>query len=79
MLSPALAKFIKRVEQLPEEQQDQVAEYLRRLVDEIAKTQLTLQYGNERIRDVASQRGINWDELNEHQRDSLINDILHEE
>ena len=79
MLSPALANILKSVEQVSEEQQDQVAEYLRGLIGQMNELEPLLQYGNEQIREIAFQRGINWDELNEHQREDLIGNILHED
>ncbi len=51
---------------------------LRALIPEMDALEQLLQYGDERIRDVAAQRGVNWDNLNEQQREKLINDILHE-
>ena len=37
-----------------------------------------LQYGNERIHAVATERGINWDNLTDQQREKLIDEILTE-
>jgi len=51
---------------------------LRALIPEMDALEQLLQYGDERIRDVAAQRGIDWDNLNEQQREKLIDDILHE-
>jgi arsenate reductase-like glutaredoxin family protein len=51
---------------------------LRALIPEMDALEQLLQYGNERIREIASRRGIDWDSLNEHQREKLIDDILHE-
>ncbi len=51
---------------------------LRALIPEMDALEQLLQYGNERIRDVAARCGIDWNSLNEQQREKLINDILHE-
>jgi len=51
---------------------------LRVLIPEMDSLEQLLQYGNERIREIAAQRGMNWDDLNEQQRETLINHILHE-
>ncbi len=51
---------------------------LRALIPEMDALEQLLQYGNERIRAVAAQRGVNWDNLNEQQREKLIDEILHE-
>ncbi len=51
---------------------------LRALIPEMDALEQLLQYGDERIRDVAARRGMDWDSLNEQQREKLIDDILHE-
>jgi len=51
---------------------------LRVLIPEMDTLEQLLQYGDQRIRDVASRRGIDWASLNEQQREKLIDDILHE-
>ena len=51
---------------------------LRVLIPEMDTLEQMLQYGDQRIRDIASHRGINWDSLDERQREKLIDDILHE-
>ncbi len=51
---------------------------LRALIPEMDSLEQLLQYGDERIREVAAQRGMDWGNLSEHQREKLIDDILHE-
>jgi len=51
---------------------------LRVLIPEMDALEQLLQYGDQRIRDVAARRGMDWDNLNEQGREKLINDILHE-
>lgn len=51
---------------------------LRALIPEMDTLEQLLQYGNERIREVTAQRGMDWGNLSEHQREKLIDDILHE-
>jgi hypothetical protein len=51
---------------------------LRVLIPEMDTLEQLLQYGDQRIRDAASRRGIDWASLNEQQRENLIDDILHE-
>ena len=51
---------------------------LRALIPGMDALEQLLQYGNERIRDVAARRGMDWDSLNEQQREKLIDEILHE-
>lgn len=50
---------------------------LRALIPEMDALEQLLQYGDQRIRDVAAQRGMDWDSLNEQQREKLIDEILH--
>lgn len=52
---------------------------LRALIPEMDSLEQLLQYGNQRIREIAAQRGMDWDSLNEEKREKLINDILHED
>jgi len=37
-----------------------------------------VKYGDRRIRAICTQRGIEWDNLSEQERQKLINEILHE-
>ncbi|MFH1908428.1 MAG: hypothetical protein ABIL11_13775 [Chloroflexota bacterium] len=40
--------------------------------------QLFMAQGEERLRQIASQRGLNWDEMSEDKRDQFIDNLLHE-
>lgn len=51
---------------------------LRALIPEMDALEQLLLYGHQRIREVAAQRGIDWNSLSEQQREKLIDDILHE-
>ncbi len=51
---------------------------LRVLIPEMDSLEQLLEYGDDRIRAIALQRGMDWDRLNEEQREKLVNDILHE-
>lgn len=52
---------------------------LRSLVPDIDQFEGLVDYGNERIRTLAEQRGIDWDGLSEAEREQLIDTLLHEE
>lgn len=51
---------------------------LRSLIPDIDQFEDLVDYGNERIRVLAEQRGIDWDGLSEAEREQLIDDLLHE-
>lgn len=51
---------------------------LRALIPTLDDYEALVTYGNERVRAVAAQRGLNWDLLDEHHREELIDQILHE-
>jgi hypothetical protein len=69
------AQLLEWVQKLPPTVKQSL---LRALIPEMDSLEQLLQYGNERIREVAAQRGMNWDRLSEQQREKLIDDILHE-
>ena len=56
------------------------AELLRRLItlqwpqwDDLSR------FGEDRIRTVAAQRGLDWDAMSDDQRDALVNELVHED
>ncbi len=51
---------------------------LRSLIPDIDQFEDLVDYGNERMRVLAEQRGIDWDSLSEEERERLIDDLLHE-
>lgn len=40
--------------------------------------QLFMAQGEERLRQISSQRGLNWDEMSENEREQFIDNLLHE-
>lgn len=50
---------------------------LRALIPMLDDYEALVSYGNERVRAVASRRGLDWDGLDERQRGQLIDEILH--
>lgn len=52
---------------------------LRNLIPDIDQFENLVDYGNERIRALAEQRGIDWNGLSEVEREQLIDTLLHEE
>jgi len=54
-------------------------EVLKVLIPELDELDALVDYGNQRIRAVCAERGIDWDALNDEERQRLIDEILHED
>ncbi|MFQ6057597.1 MAG: hypothetical protein ACE5MB_01795 [Anaerolineae bacterium] len=52
---------------------------LRALIPDLDQFEALVDYGDERIRALCAERGIDWDSLSEEKREQLIDDLLHEE
>lgn len=37
------------------------------------------EYGQERVRQLATERGLNWDTMSEQEREAFIDDLVHED
>ncbi len=68
---------IELVKQLPAEQQTEVFKVLLRQQWETWES--LSQYGEEKVRVVAQERGHNWDTMTEEEREAFIDAIAHEE
>jgi hypothetical protein len=51
---------------------------LRALVPELDELDALVDYGNQRMRQLCAERGIDWDSLAEERRQRLIDELLHE-
>jgi hypothetical protein len=51
---------------------------LRALIPRLDEFEGLVDYGNQRIRALCAERGIDWDSLSESEREHLIDDLLHE-
>ena len=51
---------------------------LRALVPELDKLDVLVDDGNQRMRQLCTERGIDWDSLTEDQRQQLVDELLHE-
>ena len=51
---------------------------LRTLIPRLDEFEDLVDHGNQRIRELCAERGRNWDALNEHERQQLIDELLHE-
>lgn len=76
MLPLAESQVVELVRQLSPQSKRAV---LRTLVLDLDQFEFLVDYGNERIRTLCAQRGIEWDSLSEEERERLIDDLLHED
>ena len=51
---------------------------LRTLIPQLDQFEALVDHGNERIRALCEQRGLDWDSLSEEERGRLIDDLVHE-
>jgi hypothetical protein len=65
------------VKQLPPEQQETLFKFL--LTNQWGPWVDLSLYGEERVRLVATQRGRNWDAMTEDERETFIDDLVHED
>ncbi len=47
--------------------------------DAATKRQSLAEYAEDRLRSVASERGLDWDRMSEEQREEFIDDLIHED
>lgn len=50
---------------------------LRALIPEIDRLDALVDYGNQRMRQLCAERGLDWDTLSEEERQQLVDDLLH--
>jgi hypothetical protein len=50
---------------------------LKALIPQLDALEELVDYGSERIRTICADRGLDWDSLDEVQRDRLVDDLLH--
>ncbi len=51
---------------------------LRILVQRLDEVESLVDYGEQRVRELSTQRGLDWDHLSEDQRQQLVDTLLHE-
>jgi hypothetical protein len=54
-------------------------EVLRVLIPELDELEALVDYGDQRIRAICAERGIDWNALNDEERQRLIDEILHQD
>ncbi len=67
---------IELVKQLPGEQQAEIFKFL--LVQQWEKWQLLSEYGSDKVRLAAQERGYDWDKMTEDEQEAFIDEIVHE-
>lgn len=51
---------------------------LRALIPRLDELEALVDYGSQRMRSLCAKRGLDWDGLTEHERQQLIDELLHE-
>jgi hypothetical protein len=51
---------------------------LKTLIPRLNELESMVDYGGQRMRELCAQRGLNWDELSETEREQLVDTLLHE-
>ncbi len=67
---------IELVKQLPVEQQAEIFRFL--LLQQWEQWQLLSQYGSDKVRLAAQERGYDWDRMTEDEQEAFIDEIVHE-
>ena len=67
---------IELVKQLPVEQQAEIFKFL--LGQQWEQWQLLSEYGSDKVRLAAQERGHDWDQMSEDEKEAFIDEIVHE-
>ena len=67
---------VELVKQLPVEQQEEIFRFL--LMQQWGQWQLLSQYGADKVRLAAQERGYDWDKMTEDEKEAFIDEIVHE-
>ncbi len=70
-------QIIDLIKQLPLDQKRVVLLELAKETEE--QRQERLNYGENQLRRLCAERGINWDNLSEEEREDFVNDLIHED
>lgn len=77
ILTLSNGQVIELVKQLPPQQQAEVFKYL--ILQQWSTWDSLSNYGAEKVRIVAQERGLNWDAMTEEERETFIDDVVHED
>lgn len=70
-------QVIELVKQLPPQQQAELFKYL--ILQQWSTWDALSSYGAERVRIVAQEHGLNWGAMTEEERETFIDNVLHED
>lgn len=70
-------QVVELVKQLPTEQQVEVFRFL--LLQQWGKWESLSRYGVDKARQVAQERGFDWDAMTEEEHEALIDEVVHED
>jgi hypothetical protein len=74
MLEIPESQLVKWIQQLSPSGKQAV---LRALIPEIDRLDALVDYGSRRMRQLCTERGLDWDSLSEEERQQLVDDLLH--
>lgn len=77
MLELSDEQVIELVTQLSPEKQEELMRRL--LLRRWSNWEALSNHGQARVRELASQRGLNWDTMSEAEREAFIDDLVHED
>ena len=69
-------QVIELVKQLPNEQQSELLRFL--LLQQWKQWEHLSNYGADKVRIAARERGYNWDTMTEEERETFIDEVVHE-
>ena len=70
------SQVVEWVQQMSPEAKHEV---LRALIPRLDAFEALVDYGSERIRNLCAERGLDWDDMTEQDRERLVDELLHED
>ena len=70
------SQIVEWVQQMSPEAKHDV---LRALIPRLDAFEALVDYGSERIRNLCAERGLDWDDMTEQDRERLVDELLHED
>jgi len=70
------SQIVEWVQQMSPEAKHDV---LRALIPRLDAFEALVDYGSERIRNLCAERGLDWDDMAEQDRERLVDELLHED
>lgn len=76
LLSLTNEQVVELIKQLPVEQQVEVFRFL--LLQEWSQWKSLSRYGVDKVKLVAQERGYNWDTMTQEERETFVDEVVHE-